>query len=509
MKSICILFVLLFSVTSYSQSTAIDFKNKYEEFDYYAKPSTKNDLSKHFKRKINTSLLADITFKDTIESQKRIFLTFVLRNNKMQVQKVNSPYSELNNSIKQAFRKYDIKKLNLKDRSPLNLYTLQVISRKNNKTVINASTNLVNDRFPVFAGCESISSYSRMKSCINKQLQSHIIKHISPEEIKKAKVIGLVELYPRFLIDKHGTIKNVNSKAPTPNLTKELNRVVALFPKPILPAKRNGKFTDLFYKGYVSLYIESADGAYEQHVVKNKDTLLSGDNDLALHFKKHISEKELKAISFPYRQKGVSMRFSLDKKGNIIDLKATVKDESTNARLVHVFKKFPIEKLHIKSDDPLEMYAFNIITRINNKNIIQCHSKPVIEKFPVFKGCEKSKNPKAMKQCFSTKVGQIIKREFDTNLRHKTNLRGRIRTHSIFQVDTTGHIINTKVRAPNPYLANEIKNIIEKIPRAIQPGYQNGKPVRVPYAIPIIFDIRTNKPKKDNPYKTLEQRSGF
>lgn len=507
MKEFLFSVLIIISLTGFSQTIEDkSFGDKYEEFDFYAKPSKKNNLSKYFRKTIDMGLLDAIKFPKKEEYKKRIFLTFIFnRKNKVTNIKVNSPYSELNNSIKEAFKNYDIKNLNIPEINGLNIYVVQVISREEGETIINCSTNIVYDRYPVFEGCESITSYSRMKSCINKKLESHIVKHISLEEIKKAKVLGFLELKPEFLVDEKGNIKGIKSKAPTENLTNELNRIVALFPKAKLSSTRNGKPSALFYKGYVSLIIDSEDGKYEEEVLKSNDSIFNPNNDLALHFKKYLNEENLKGLIFRGKQKNISLNFGINKKGQLIEVKTTSKDPKLNNKIVQIFKRFPMDKLNINPTNLLVLYSYNVITRVNDKNVIECNDKPLEMIYPFFnKKCEKSKSPEDLRNCLAQNISAIIKRKFDKDMYSRTKLRGDIRIYALFKIDPTGQIVDVKVRAPNPFLVNETEEILKGIPKMFKPAYKNGKAMTIKFSLPIRYAIRSKKP--EDTFKSLNKK---
>jgi len=495
-KQLVLLILLFTTPVSFSQAkSSMEFIDKFEEFDYYAKPDKTNKLSAYFRSEMDTRLLKAVKFKQPDARKQRVFLSFQLNSKNEPIAiKVTSPYSELNNNIIVAFKKYDIEKLNIPEINPKNTYLLQIISKANDKIIVNCSTTIIYDRFPVFEGCESVVSYNRMKTCINKQLEKHIVKNMSPDEIIKAKVFGYIMLHPRFIVDKKGGIKQIKSKAPSVNLTNELNRIVALFPKAKIPPTRNGNPTNLYYDGYVGLQIGSKDEKYEDEVLKSKDTTLKGNNSLALHFKKYITEKELKNIAFFRKQQHIKISFGINKKGKLIEVKTNLRNIKMNNKLVQIFKKFPFEKLNIVPSNILTLYSYNIITKSASKNVIQCNDEPLTSIFPIFnKKCEKSKSPGVLKKCFSENITRFLVKNFDSKLRNKTKLKGEIKIYAMFQVDTLGNIAIIKVRAPNPFLSNEIGEIINSIPKVYKPGLSNGEVVKTKIGAPVRFRIGSER----------------
>ena len=58
-----------------------------------------------------------------------------------------------------------------------------------------------------------------------------------------------------------------------------------------------------------------------------------------------------------------------------------------------------------------------------------------------------------------------------------------------------GNITGVRARAPHPRLEKEAVRVINLLPK-MKPGIKNGKPVIVPYSIPMIFQVNENKKKK-------------
>ncbi|MFI1771845.1 energy transducer TonB [Thalassobellus citreus] len=112
----------------------------------------------------------------------------------------------------------------------------------------------------------------------------------------------------------------------------------------------------------------------------------------------------------------------------------------------------------------------------------------VIENVPVFPGCEKGSNAKK-RDCMSKKITQFVQRKFNTDLASDLGLSGRQRINVIFKIDKTGSITGIRARAPHPALEKEAARVINMLPK-MKPGKQRGKPVNVPYSLPIIFQVQ-------------------
>ena len=111
----------------------------------------------------------------------------------------------------------------------------------------------------------------------------------------------------------------------------------------------------------------------------------------------------------------------------------------------------------------------------------------VIEDVPIYPGCEKvSKSQR--RTCFQDKINQHIKRNFRyPEIAQEMGIQGRVYVNFIIGRD--GVISNIRMRGPDKNLENEAGRIIGRLPQ-MTPGKQRGRPVRVPFSIPITFRLQ-------------------
>ena len=112
----------------------------------------------------------------------------------------------------------------------------------------------------------------------------------------------------------------------------------------------------------------------------------------------------------------------------------------------------------------------------------------VIENVPVFPGCESGNND-AKKACMNKKMNDFIRKKFNTELAGELGLSGIQQIRVFFKIDKTGDIVDVQVRAPHPSLEKEARRVIGILPK-MKPGRQRGKAVRVPYYLPIKFQVQ-------------------
>lgn len=113
----------------------------------------------------------------------------------------------------------------------------------------------------------------------------------------------------------------------------------------------------------------------------------------------------------------------------------------------------------------------------------------LIERVPVYPGCEEFYGNRARKKCMSENIVRLVNKSFNTDLALDLDLKGKQRILVSFKIDKTGNVVSVMARAPHPELENEAKRVIRLIPNT-EPGYQRGKPVVVPFSLPIIFQVQ-------------------
>jgi len=88
---------------------------------------------------------------------------------------------------------------------------------------------------PIFPGCENAED---VRACFNEQMNKHIRKNFRyPEIAQQEGVQGKVNI--RFVIQKDGSIGQVQMRGPDKNLEKEAARIISLLPK-MTPGMQRG-----------------------------------------------------------------------------------------------------------------------------------------------------------------------------------------------------------------------------------------------------------------------------
>jgi len=109
----------------------------------------------------------------------------------------------------------------------------------------------------------------------------------------------------------------------------------------------------------------------------------------------------------------------------------------------------------------------------------------VIEDVPVFPGCEGASDKKA---CFQEQMQKHIRKHFRyPEIAQEMGVQGRVNVMFVIQRD--GSIGGIRMRGPDKNLEAEALRIINLLPN-MTPGRQRGRPVKVPFSIPITFRLQ-------------------
>ena len=111
----------------------------------------------------------------------------------------------------------------------------------------------------------------------------------------------------------------------------------------------------------------------------------------------------------------------------------------------------------------------------------------IIEDVPLFPGCKRVAKSKR-RDCFQEKMNKHIRRNFRyPEKAQEMGIQGRVFVQ--FMIGKDGDISGIRTRGPHSILEREANRIISLLPK-MTPGTQKGRPVRVPFSIPIQFKLQ-------------------
>jgi len=144
-----------------------------------------------------------------------------------------------------------------------------------------------------------------------------------------------------------------------------------------------------------------------------------------------------------------------------------------------------IKSTEIQMDDVIEEVVVSV-EEVTVEEVEEEVSIPfaIVEKVPIYPGCIGKTNDE-LKACFQKKIIEHVNINFKfPELALELEIHGKV--YVMFAIDKYGNVSDLKSRGPDKVLEKEAERIISLLPKMI-PAKQRGKPVRVPYSIPIHF----------------------
>lgn len=118
----------------------------------------------------------------------------------------------------------------------------------------------------------------------------------------------------------------------------------------------------------------------------------------------------------------------------------------------------------------------------------------LLERAPVYPGCDLPGNSNK-KNCMSKEITSFVEQKFNTTFGADLGLIGKQKIYVIFKIDETGNVSDIRARANHKALEAEAIRVIALLPK-MTPGLKRGNAVKVPFSLPIIFDLKISNRKK-------------
>lgn len=144
-----------------------------------------------------------------------------------------------------------------------------------------------------------------------------------------------------------------------------------------------------------------------------------------------------------------------------------------------------IESTETSQDDVIEDRVINV-SDVEVAEIEEDVEVPfaIIQDVPIYPGCEKVKKSER-RACFQKMILDHVRKNFEyPQIALDMRIGGKV--FVIFTIDKDGTIKKIKTRGPDISLEKEAHRIVSLLPR-MTPGKQRGKPVGVPFSLPINF----------------------
>nr|WP_297789176.1 M56 family metallopeptidase [uncultured Allomuricauda sp.] len=210
----------------------------------------------------------------------------------------------------------------------------------------------------------------------------------------------------------------------------------------------------------------------------------------------------------------VSAIFIIDTEGNVVDIKMRGPDVLLEEETKRILSRLPQMKPGKHEGEIVQVpFSIPITFKLQGNNqktsAKEQSSESVpfanIDEVPVFPGCENAIDKSA---CFTEKVMEHVRKNFRyPEEAQEQGIEGTVSV--IFVVGTDGNISEIKKLGSHEILENEAVRIIERLPK-MQPGRHQGKTVKVPFALPITFRLKsqTNDANKQEDSQKEEMKVG-
>ena len=188
----------------------------------------------------------------------------------------------------------------------------------------------------------------------------------------------------------------------------------------------------------------------------------------------------------------VNVMFTIDEYGNVDNLKMRGPNPLLEKEVERIIKRLPqMQPAKHKGKVVRIPYSIPIVFKLDYLNSSKVSNNngevpfAVVDEVPIFPGCEDATDKRA---CFNDKIQLHIGKNFKyPQAAQDANIEGRVST--MFMITSEGTIENIRMRGSDKLLEDEVERIIKRLPN-MTPGKNDGKPVNVPFSIPVTFKLK-------------------
>ena len=469
MKKILLIVLILNSYINFGQEINFDYINN-------SKPSIHNDLSTYFKNKISFKLLKNIKYPLKKNYTLNVFFNINEQNEIFNIRTSFKVKKDLYDAIVNALREYPIEKLNLDKIDSRKRYSFQIIGNTSEYgNIFYCSSIITSESLPVCAPCEDLKHYNDIKVCIGNNVKSYLLKNIDSTNIKLSKS-KTPYLKLNLIINKNGNLNFAENKE-----LEMYSDIISEFPLFKSPAKINNQST-----------------TYELQILPFKQNRFnwsystlnpSSENDFSYFVENKLDEKFIKNSNLNRINDALVLSFELSKKDKPINIRTNARSYQLNEEIIKIFNEYPIEKLDLRDRNHFSRYSTSILFFNNNKTSIRTLNQFNVITPAIFKGCEKSKNIAALKNCASRKIKIHFAKRFDSYLPNKLNLKQGKKTIKIdFKIGVDGKVFDVNAVSDYPRLNKEAIKVMYRLAKT-KPAEQNGKKVISTYRLPFSLKV--------------------
>jgi TonB family protein len=261
----------------------------------------------------------------------------------------------------------------------------------------------------------------------------------------------------------------------------EGNELKAVTPKlPFLDAEFHSAFKPNL-DSILKQYIVSGFGKKSKKVIIDYEFQLHSthsDEDSIAYFNYRL--ERLKSMAHPYAK-----QVFIDELFSIADRYYKPKSPQWGDLLWQHLKLLELDSSDVITVEGESVDLQKLFNPKEKSNKEDAPSYAVVEKVPVFEGCDSQDNNEALKKCLQLNIIKYVSRNFKfPSDARKNKIGGKVYVNFAFEKD--GSISNIEIiRGVHPSLDFETIRVASKMPYLVQPATQRGKPVRMSFTLPI------------------------
>tara|TARA_R110000868_G_scaffold209983_2_gene459935 strand:+ start:2226 stop:3338 length:1113 start_codon:yes stop_codon:yes gene_type:complete len=329
------------------------------------------------------------------------------------------------------------------------------------------------DQFPLFENCDETNTKEENMQCFEETLLRHFSTLVRFEFVLTETTVDTT--YVVFWAEKKGSvykrliISNSNSlkKKILPNGQQQIIDVPfsTVEEVPVFPGCEDAVDKRACFQEKM-----------EEHISKNFS---------------YPEEAQIQGI-----QGKVNVLFVITEDGNILNLKMRGPNtilENEASRIIALLPKMKPGKekgklVRVSFSIPITFKLQGTEKQDKEVNSIEDQDVAIpftlVNKAPVFPGCEDAKDKK---DCFRESLNEHISKNFKyPEEAQKKRVQGMV--NILFVIGKDGVISNIRKHGPSKLLEDEAERIISLLPK-MTPGVYKGKPVNIPFSVPIKFDL--------------------
>jgi hypothetical protein len=242
--------------------------------------------------------------------------------------------------------------------------------------------------------CTSNLAEDKIRECTDSGIKLFAKMNFNAELANELKLSGYQRITSAFIIDKNGDVVDIRVRAPHPQLKDEAIRVINLLPK-MEPGKVNGKAVSVSYLLPIIFKVQSDSLSQSEnnpilnvvegdHVevsfssVENVPIFPGCDKGNNAQRRKCMSQKITKFVQKEFNtdlagdlglsgRQRISVIFKIDKKGNIVGVRARAPHLNLKKEAIRVVKMLPKMKPGMQLGKTVIVpYSLPIVFQVNN-----------------------------------------------------------------------------------------------------------------------------------------------